>query len=295
MNLRDALRVPPGHDVDLAEIDPDGTPGLPKIKGKPKNWALEQLAEVGADLAVLQEKLYAMAKVGSARTRLLLVLQAMDCGGKDGTVKKVAGTMNPQGLQIVAFGRPTAEDLSHDFLWRIRNGLPTAGHIGIFNRSHYEDVLVVRVHDLVPKETWRARFAKINEFEQELVADGCTILKVMLHISNDEQAERLNERLHDPTKYWKHNPGDIDERAFWDDYQAAYADAVAKCSTDYAPWYVVPANNKWYRDWAVAKILRDTMVDMDLEYPPPSFDVNTERARLEASASNLGEQRVNKE
>ncbi len=285
MNLRDTLRVPSGRGVDLAKMAPDSTPGLPKIKGKPKAWARAQLDEIGAELAVLQEKLFATVKTTEASTRVLMVLQAMDCGGKDGTVKKVAGTMNPQGLQIASFGKPTAEELSHDFLWRIRNALPTAGHIGVFNRSQYEDVLVARVHELVPKRTWQARYAKINKFEKELARDGFTILKVMLHISKSEQAVRLDERLHDPTKYWKYNPGDIEERAFWGDYQAAYADALSKCSTDVAPWYVVPADHKWYRDWAVATILRDTMQEMDLTYPPADFDVTTERARFHTSTA----------
>jgi PPK2 family polyphosphate:nucleotide phosphotransferase len=209
-----------------------------------------------------------------------LVLQAMDCGGKDGTVRKVAGTMNPQGLTIVGFGPPTKEELAHDFLWRIRKAVPVPGQIGVFNRSHYEDVLVVRVHDLVPKRTWQARYKKINDFEQSLVDDGVTMIKIMLHISYAEQGERLRQRLCDPTKYWKYNPADVDERGHWDAYQAAYADALTRCSTEGAPWYVVPANLKWYRDWAVATILAETLGDLGLDYPPPSFDLDVERARL---------------
>jgi len=280
MNLRDALRVPPGSRVDLASIDPDGTPGLPGHKGAGKSWARLQLEDIGDELASLQERLFAGAKVGASRARVLLVLQAVDCGGKDGTVRKVAGAMNPQGLSIVGFGKPTEEERAHDFLWRIERALPAAGQIGVFNRSHYEDVLIVRVHNLVPKRTWQARYGKINKFEADLAASGLTILKVMLHISYQEQHDRLAERLADPTKYWKYNPADLDERALWPAYQQAYADALAKTSTEAAPWYVVPANRKWYRDWAVATLLHETLTDLDLRYPPAEFDITTERARL---------------
>jgi PPK2 family polyphosphate:nucleotide phosphotransferase len=284
VSLREELRVPAGSDFDLSKIDPDGTPGLKHSKNhaKAKTWAREQLGVVGAELALMQEQLFAMAKVGDSHQRVLLVLQAMDCGGKDGTVKKVAGTMNPAGLNIVGFGKPTAEELAHDFLWRIRKALPVAGQIGVFNRSHYEDVLVARVHNLVPHDVWLARYDKINLFEAELAASGVALVKVMLHISRDEQANRLAERLDDPTKYWKYNPADLDERAFWDDYQTAYEVALSKCSTEAAPWYVVPANRKWYRDWAVATLLHDTLSGLSLGYPPASFDIDVERARLKS-------------
>ncbi|HEY2791060.1 MAG TPA: PPK2 family polyphosphate kinase [Micromonosporaceae bacterium] len=279
VSLRDLLRVPVGQEFDLSAVDPDSTPGLPHKQGG-KKWARARLAEIGEDLATYQEQLFAASKTGHGRARVLLVLQAMDCGGKDGTVKKVAGTMNPQGLSIVGFGKPTPEELHHDFLWRIRRALPAAGQIGVFNRSHYEDVLVARVHDLVPPREWKGRYAKINAFERDLADDGMTIIKVMLHISPAEQRERLDERLHDPTKYWKYNPADLDERGFWRDYQAAYAAALTRCTTEDAPWYVVPANHKWYRDWAVATLLHDTLADLDLSYPPPDFDVDAERRRL---------------
>jgi PPK2 family polyphosphate:nucleotide phosphotransferase len=212
------------------------------------------------------------------------VLQAMDCGGKDGTVRKVAGTMNPQGLHIVSFGKPTEEERAHDFLWRIRRALPAPGYVGVFNRSHYEDVLAVRVHDLVPREVWSARYDQINEFERELVGDGVTILKVMLHISYEEQLKRLLQRLDAPTKRWKYNPGDVDERKLWPAYQEAYEDALARCSTGHAPWYVVPADHKWYRDWAVATLLRETFAELDLHYPEPGFDIAAEKLRLIGSA-----------
>jgi PPK2 family polyphosphate:nucleotide phosphotransferase len=280
MGLRDRLRVPAGVDFDLSSVDPGSTPGLSDSKKHDKAWGRERLKEIGADLATFQEQLYASAKVGGSQERVLLVLQAMDCGGKDGTTRQVAGTMNPQGLSIIGFGPPTAEELAHDFLWRIGRAVPAAGQIGVFNRSHYEDVLVVRVHDLVPPEIWEARYDRINEFEASLVATGVTMIKVMLHISKDEQAKRLGERLADPTKYWKYNPGDLGERARWDDYRAAYNAALSRCSTDVAPWYVVPANKKWYRDWAVATILYDTLAEMGLGYPPATFDVAEETKRL---------------
>jgi PPK2 family polyphosphate:nucleotide phosphotransferase len=211
---------------------------------------------------------------------VLLVLQAMDCGGKDGTVKKVAGAMNPQGLHIVSFGKPTEEERAHDFLWRIRNALPVPGYVGVFNRSHYEDVLIVRVHDLVPRAVWFARYEQINQFERELVEDGTTIVKVMLHISYEEQRQRLLARLDDPTKHWKYNRSDVDEREYWPAYQEAYAEALTRCSTAYAPWHVVPADRKWYRDWAVATLLREALADLDLRYPTGDFDVETEKQRI---------------
>lgn len=284
VNLRDALRVEPGSRVDLGAIDPAGTPGLPPEAGKrPKAWARRELESIGTDLASYQERLYAGAKAGNSRRRVLLVLQAMDCGGKDGTTKRVAGTMNPQGLHIVSFGKPTPEELAHDFLWRIRAALPVAGYVGVFNRSHYEDVLVARVHELVAPDVWRSRYEKINQFEWDLARNGTTIVKVMLHISFEEQRERIERRLDDPTKHWKYNPADVDERGYWSEYQKAYQDALSMCSTDYSPWYVVPANRKWYRDWAVATLLRDVFADLRLTYPEGDFDVPAERRRLAAS------------
>ncbi|NES15693.1 hypothetical protein G3554_07385 [Micromonospora sp. PPF5-17] len=300
-SVRELLRAAPGA-VDLAAIDPRSTPGLPAAAGSGKGrkqWARAQVELLGAELGRRQEMLYAAAKGaagpaapagapsqagahldGGRPRRVLLVLQAMDCGGKDGTIKRVAGAMNPLGLHIRSFGPPTAEELRHDFLWRIRRALPPPGYVGIFNRSHYEDVLVARVESLVDEPTWRARYDLINEFERELTGNSVTLVKVMLHISYAEQGERLMERLTDPTKYWKYNPSDLDTRARWDDYQAAYADALARCGTDDAPWFVVPADRKWYRDWAVAHLLRETFDALDLGYPPADFDVERERRRL---------------
>ncbi|MFC0533584.1 PPK2 family polyphosphate kinase [Phytohabitans kaempferiae] len=282
-SLRELLRVGPA--VDLKDIDPGSTPGLPgrKVTGKDqKGWAREQLASMAPELARQQEMLYAGAKASGDRRRLLLVLQAMDCGGKDGTIKKVAGAMNPLGLHIVGFGAPTEEELRHDFLWRIRRALPPAGLVGVFNRSHYEDVLIARVESLVPERVWRSRYWQINGFERDLINDGLTPVKVMLHISYDEQRQRLMERLTDPTKHWKYNPADVDARARWTDYQAAYNDALSRCSTDHSPWYVVPADRKWYRDWAVANIVLEALTEMRLSYPRSDFDLDAERRRLEA-------------
>jgi PPK2 family polyphosphate:nucleotide phosphotransferase len=288
-SMRALLRVgdPGTTRVDLDAIDPRSTPGLPAsaITGDDrKAWARSNVLAVGAELARQQEMLFASAKVdpGSGR-RLLLVLQAMDCGGKDGTVRRVAGMMNPQGLRIVSFGPPTAQERRHDFLWRIRAALPEPGYLGVFNRSQYEDVLIARVHDLVPPDVWQARYETINAFERDLVDDGITLVKVMLHISFDEQRRRLAARLDDPTKHWKYNPGDIDERGFWAEYQQAYQDALSHCSTPQAPWYVVPADRKWYRDWAVASLLREALVDLKLAYPEGDFDVATELRRLKES------------
>ncbi|HEY3010604.1 MAG TPA: PPK2 family polyphosphate kinase [Micromonosporaceae bacterium] len=294
-SIRSLLRVGPAPD--LTAIDPRGTPGLPglpdakQVHRDPKVWARAELASLGAELARQQEMLYATVKRAepgslAAIRRVLLILQAMDCGGKDGTIRVVAGALNPQGLAVHAFGPPTAEELEHNFLWRIRRALPPAGYVGVFNRSHYEDVLIVRVHSLVPRRTWRARYDAINRFERRLVDDGYALLKVMLHISYGEQRQRLLARLADPTKHWKYNPGDVDERARWDDYQAAYADALARCGTDEAPWHVVPADRKWYRNWAVANLLLETMRDMALTYPKADFDAETERRRLEAESGS---------
>jgi PPK2 family polyphosphate:nucleotide phosphotransferase len=276
----------PDSPVDLAAIDPRSTPGLPgrKVTGDdPKLWARAEVERIGAELAAQQEMLFAQATVEPQLGRsVLLVLQAMDCGGKDGAIKRVAGTMDPLGLQIKAFGPPTPEELKHDFLWRIRKALPPAGYVGVFNRSHYEDVLVVRVNELAKESVWRPRYQKINDFERKLVGAGTTVVKVMLHISRAEQRERLMQRLVNPDKHWKFNPADLDARSKWDDYQAAYAEALARCTSDEAPWYVLPADRKWYRDWALAHLLRETFADLKLSYPQPDYDVTAQRHRLEA-------------
>ena len=200
-------------------------------------------------------------------------------------MRHVVGAVDPQGIDLTAFKQPTAEELAHPFLWRIRRALPRPGQIGVFDRSHYEDVLVVRVHELVPPRTWKRRYATINRFERDVVDDGTTIVKVMLHISREEQRERLLERLDRPDKRWKFNPRDIDERARWDDYQEAYAEALARCSTDVAPWFVVPADRKWYSRWAVFRLLLEHLEELNPQWPAADFDVAAERQRLLTEAS----------
>jgi PPK2 family polyphosphate:nucleotide phosphotransferase len=286
-SLREVLRVEPGGGgpFDLGEVDPASTPGLPAgktVSRDPKAWVLSQVPVLEEQLSGLQERLAAATKGGGDPRRLLVVLQAMDCGGKDGTVKHVVGMMNPAGVRIASFGVPTAEERRHHYLWRIRRALPQAGQVGVFNRSHYEDVLVVRVKSLVAPEVWTKRYDEINRFEARLSGSGLRLVKVMLHISGQEQGERLLARLDDPTKRWKYNPSDLDTRAHWADYQAAYGDALARCSTSVAPWYVVPADRKWYRNWAVSRLLVETLTEMDPRYPDSSWDIATERARVVA-------------
>jgi PPK2 family polyphosphate:nucleotide phosphotransferase len=285
--VRTLLRVGSGG-VDLTRIDAQSTPGVPAGSGK--EWGRRELARIGTELARQQEMLYATAKTApagtvAARRRVLLVLQGMDCSGKGGAVRNVAGAMNPVGVRVVGFGQPTEEERAHHFLWRIKRALPPPGRVGVFDRSHYEDVLVARVRSLVPETTWRGRYDEINRWEAELVDDGLVLVKAMLHISYEEQAERLAARLADPAKHWKYNPADLDERALWSDYQAAYAEALSRCDTQAAPWYVVPADRKWYRDWAVARLLLAAFRELDLAYPPADFDVAAEQARLAAQVA----------
>ena len=274
MSIADLLRV--SGPVDLSSIDPRSTPGF---DGDKEGGALATEA-LGLRLAELQEMLTAHARVDDHRS-VLLVLQAMDSGGKDGAVKHVLGHVNPAGVRAAAFGKPTEEELAHDFLWRIEKELPGAGHLGVFNRSHYEDVLVVRVHDLVPEAEWSTRYDRINAWEAGLVDQGVTLVKVMLHISKDEQRERLLARLDDPTKLWKVNPADISERGHWDEYQAAYEAALSRCSTDAAPWYVIPADRKWYRNWALAGLLVEVLEGLGQSWPTrPDLDLEAMRAAL---------------
>ena len=281
--IRRARKVRGLLKVDLTDLDPRDMPGLPRSAGQDfdgKAWSRAAVLGLGEHLGTRQERLFARARAGVDRRRLLLVLQSMDCGGKDGTVRSVVGVMNPLGMQIKAFGPPSDEERQHHFLWRINRALPPAGYVGVFNRSHYEDVLVVRVHGLAPEAVWRRRFDEINRFEQDLVADGLTIVKVMLHLSYEEQRQRLLARLEDPTKYWKFNPSDIDDRRLWPEYQKAYADVLDRCDTKRAPWYVVPADRKWYRNWAVANVLLAHLAELDLHYPPAEFDTSAQRQRL---------------
>jgi PPK2 family polyphosphate:nucleotide phosphotransferase len=233
-------------------------------------------------IAGLQERLFAQSTAGDPRC-LLLVLQGMDTSGKGGTVKHVASGLNPTGVRVTAFKAPTAQERQHPFLWRVRQALPGPGEIGVFDRSHYEDVLVARVRDLVPRSTWARRYAVINRFEQSLADDGVTVLKVFLHIGYEEQRRRLLARLDNPAKHWKFTPEDIGARGLWPAYQAAYEAVLERCSTDAAPWYVVPADRKWYRNWAVARLLLEHLELMDPRYPPAAFDVAANRRALLAT------------
>lgn len=275
-SVRESFRVP--ATVDLEKLDPRDRPVGPKDK----TAAAEDVVELGTRLDGLQEALFAEASGGGPRA-VLLVLQGMDTSGKGGVIRHVAGLVNPQGLHIASFKRPTEEELAHDFLWRIRKQVPVPGRIGVFDRSHYEDVLIARVESLVPAKVWRARYGQINDFEAELAANGVTMIKCMLHISPQEQAERLLARLDDPTKRWKYNPGDLDARAKWGAYQKAFAAALQETSTDAAPWYVVPSDRKWYRNWVIASLLAETLAELDPQFPEATIDVDAERARVAAS------------
>jgi len=251
------FRVKPGEKVSLADHDPADTGGVTKKQ------ASEMVAELQGRLNELQELLYATEKYG-----LLVVLQGMDTSGKDGVIKHVVGTFNPQGCQVTAFKVPSSEELAHDFLWRIHKAIPGRGQVGIFNRSHYEDVLVVRVEGLVPEPVWRERYEAISEFEEALAESGVVVVKFFLHISKKEQRKRLEERLADRREYWKFRLGDLKARAKWDEYMAAYEDALNRCSTEHAPWYIIPADRKWYRNLVISQILAETLEALDMEWPP---------------------------
>jgi PPK2 family polyphosphate:nucleotide phosphotransferase len=270
VSIRDALRVGPGA-VDLSACDTAATPQAPGKKAK----TLDDTQSMGPVLAGQQERLWA-----EGRRSMLLLLQGIDTAGKGGVVTHVVGMLGPEGVKITAFKNPTAEEQAHHFLWRIRKALPPRGMVGVFDRSHYEDVLVPRVHKTMPEEQWRRRYGEINAFEAELAAACTTIVKCFLHIGYAEQRERLLARLDDPTKHWKFREADIDERAFWSDYQDAYAEMLQECSTEHAPWYVVPSDHKWYRNWAVGQILREVFDELDPQYPDADLDVPRLRERL---------------
>lgn len=273
-SLTDLLRLPPGK-VDLSSYDARDTPGFDGSKSDGK----KALADLGDDLSDLQERLFAEGLNGGRRS-VLLVLQGMDTSGKGGVLRHAAGLVDPQGLRIKAFKAPTEEELRHDFLWRISKELPPAGLIGVFDRSHYEDVLIARVRSLVDTDRLDKRYDAINAFEQRLVDEGTLVVKCMLHISPEKQEERLLERLDQPEKHWKFNPGDVDERVLWPAYQDAYEIALERCNTETAPWHLVPADRKWYRNWAVATLLHEALQTMDLAWPTADFDVAEQRARL---------------
>ncbi|MFN7942680.1 MAG: polyphosphate kinase 2 family protein [Thermoanaerobaculia bacterium] len=263
-------RIMPGKSVDLDRFDPDDSGSFPGDK----EAAEPELERLNRRLEDLQELLFAAGKA-----RVLVVLQGMDTSGKDGVIRHVFDGVNPLGVKVASFKVPTADELAHDFLWRVHARVPANGELVIFNRSHYEDVLVVRVHGLTPKAVWQARYRQIVEFERLLAETGTVILKFFLHISRDEQKRRLEDRLADRTKQWKFNPGDLKERALWKPYRQAYEDALAKTSTPAAPWYVVPANKKWYRNFVVASILVEALENLRLEPPRPAYDPVTIRVK----------------
>ncbi|MEU6843278.1 polyphosphate kinase 2 family protein [Streptomyces sp. NPDC046716] len=273
--LRELLRVPGGERVDLSAYDAAATPAGPRDKAS----GIAATAELGVRLAGLQERLWAAGSAGDRR-RVLLILQGMDTSGKGGTVKHVIGQFNPSGCRIKAFKAPTKEELNHPFLWRVVKELPEPGEIGIFDRSQYEDVLVARVRELVPRAALGRRYGQINRFEKTLADDGVTVIKCFLHISYEQQKRRLLERLDNPDKYWKFSPGDIEDRALWPAYQEAYEIALERCSTEAAPWFVIPADRKWYRNWAVSTLLLEHLEALDPQYPKAEFDVADCRRRL---------------
>ncbi len=261
MSKIDRYRIAPGSKVDLNDIPTDDDGKMAKEE------ALAEFEALRERLIKLQELLYAESKHA-----LLVVLQAMDSGGKDSTIRNVFSALNPQGCKVVSFKAPNDVELRHDFLWRIHENTPRLGYIGIFNRSHYEDVLVVRVKNLLPEKRWRARYEHIKTFEEMLHDEGTTIVKFYLHISKDYQRQRLERRLAKPDKHWKFDPADLTERTRWKDYQAAYEEALSRCSTRHAPWYVIPAEHRWYRNLLVARVLVDTLESLDMHFPKPTFN-----------------------
>ena len=277
--ISELLRLP-GGGVDLSQFDPASTPGFPGDKED----ASEITEALAPELGDLQERLFAAGRVKETTDRkILIVLQGMDTSGKGGTVRHAIGMVDPQGVKIKAFKAPTQEERAHHYLWRIERELPAPGLIGIFDRSHYEDVLVVRVHKLVDESVWSKRYDEINAWEKDLVEQGTVLIKCFLHISSAEQKERLLARLEDPTKHWKYNPGDVDERANWSAYMKAYQAVLERCNTQHAPWYVIPADRKWYRNWALAQLLTEHLRALDLDWPAADYDVEQEKARVAAS------------
>jgi PPK2 family polyphosphate:nucleotide phosphotransferase len=277
--LTELLRLPVGP-VNMGELDPAATPGF----SGDKDDASKITEALAPELSDLQERLYAAGRVKeTTNQKILIVLQGMDTSGKGGTIRHAIGMVDPQGVKIKAFKAPTEEERAHHYLWRIERELPPAGMIGIFDRSQYEDVLVVRVHNLVEEAVWRTRYDEINAWEADLVEQGTVLIKCFLNISSAEQKQRLMARLDDPTKHWKYNPGDVDERAKWPAYMAAYQAVLERCNTERTPWYVIPADRKWYRNWAVAQLLTEHLRELDLQWPTADYDLEQERARVAAS------------
>ncbi|MFN8194188.1 MAG: polyphosphate kinase 2 family protein [Nocardioidaceae bacterium] len=272
------LRLPSGP-VDLTALETDAAPGFDGSKSDGE----KALLALGPELSDLQERLFAERTTGSTRN-VLLVLQGMDTSGKGGVLRHTVGLIDPQGVKITSFKAPTDEEKKHDFLWRIRNALPAPGLVGVFDRSHYEDVLIVRVHGWADATEIERRYDAINDFEAELVASGTTIVKCMLHISAEEQRERLLARLEDPTKHWKYNPGDLDERALWPAYRDAYQVALERTNTEAAPWHVIPSDKKWFRNLSIGRLLLDALRSLDLQWPAADFEVEAEKRRLASEA-----------
>ncbi|EFT65336.1 polyphosphate--nucleotide phosphotransferase [Cutibacterium acnes] len=275
--LSDVLRCSQAP-VDVNSINTDATPQAPGGKRE----TLEQFQPMAEELSELQERLFARGRNNPDHARrVLIVLQGLDTAGKGGVVRHVVAMVDPQGINHHGFKAPTQEELRHDFLWRVKKALPEPGMLGVFDRSHYEDVLVPRVENLVEEEVWRKRYDLINDFEMNLVARGTNIIKCFLHISPGVQKERLAARLNDPAKYWKYDPGDLDTRSKWAEYIEAYNKLLSRCNPDIAPWYIIPSDHKWYRNWAMGRILLETMRSMKLTWPPANFDVEAEKRRLE--------------
>jgi PPK2 family polyphosphate:nucleotide phosphotransferase len=263
MDYYERFRVQPGSEVDLGGIDA----GF-KDKHESHKHALPEIEAYSEKLRDLQYRLYAEHK-----RSLLICLQGRDAAGKDGTIKHVLGAMNPQGCTVTGFKVPSEEEAAHDFLWRYHRAAPARGHVGIFNRSHYEDVLVVRVHDLVPEEVWSRRYDQINDFERMLYENGTHILKFYLHIDSEEQLERFRQRILDPERHWKISEGDYAERPYWDAYTEAFEAALSRCSTEHAPWFVIPSNHKWFRNLAIARIVSEALEALDMRFPEPTVDI----------------------
>jgi len=269
MSYATSFQVVPGQPFRLDAIDPGDTQGYKKSAD-----VLGEIEHYTRRMRELQYHLYAEGKQG-----LLICLQALDAGGKDGVIRHVLGYMNPQGCRVQAFKVPTEKERAHDFLWRIHRAVPASGEVAIFNRSHYEDVLVARVHELVPSHVWRSRYERINQFEQQLRDSGTRVIKFFLHISKEEQLKRFHKRLEDPARWWKISESDYSERDYWDDYQQAFEDALKQCSTEQAPWYVIPADHKWYRNLVVSRIIVEEMEAMQLRLPEPTVDIEAIRKR----------------
>jgi PPK2 family polyphosphate:nucleotide phosphotransferase len=272
--LTDQLRLPAGP-VLLDDLDPASTPGF---DGR-KREAEKSLRDLGEDLRDLQERMFAQAYTGGSR-RILVVLQGMDTSGKGGVIDRALGQLRPSALRVTSFKKPTEEEAAHDFLWRVEKVLPTPGLVGVFDRSHYEDVLAARVHELADEAEIERRYGAINAFEKQLVESGTVVIKCFLHVSLEEQGERLRARLEERDKQWKFHPSDVDERERWEDYRRAYTVALERCHTEAAPWYVIPSDKKWYRNWAVGKLLTEALEGMQLDWPVPDYDVEEQRARL---------------